>query len=87
MASIEEELVFARQARATIEEKLTERAIEGLREAYRIVGTQPAFSDALRDARLKVELALLLVIIVLEQDQKDQGDIDKAKSAIEGIGA
>jgi hypothetical protein len=83
MASIKEELWFAKQAKAAIEGKLTERATEGLREAHRMAGTQPAFSDALRDARHKVKLALLLVIIGLEQRQKNRGDRDKAKSAIE----
>ena len=82
MASIKEELWFAKQAKAAIE-VLTEPAIEVLREAHRMAGTQPAFSDALRDARHKVKLALLLVIIGLEQRQKNRGDRDKAKSAIE----
>ena len=84
MASIKEELWFAKQAKAAIE-VLTEPAIEVLREAHRIAGTQPAFSDALRDARHRVKRALLLVIIVFEQGQEDQGDIDKAKSAIDTL--
>jgi hypothetical protein len=83
MASIEEELVFARQAKAAIEGKLTEQAIEVLREAYRMVGTQPTVSRSLRDARHKVGLALPLVIMALEQGQKNQGHINNAKSAIE----
>ena len=36
MARIEEELVFAKQAKAAIEGKLTEQAIKVLREATRI---------------------------------------------------
>ena len=83
MASIEEELVFARQTKVTIEGKRTERAIEVLGEAYRIVGTQPTVYIPLRDVRHKVGLALLPVIIGLEQGQKNQGDINNAKSAIE----
>jgi hypothetical protein len=83
MTSINEELVLARQAKAAIEGKLTEQAIEVLREAYRIVATQPAFSRPLRDVRHKVGLALPLVIIALEQGQRNQDQINNAKSAID----
>jgi len=53
--------------------------------AIRTVQTQSGFSseDALINARHKVGLALLPVIIGLEQGQKNQGDINNAKSAIE----
>ena len=83
MASIEEELVLARQAKGAMEGELTREAIEVLREAYRMAGTQPTVSRPLRDVRHKVGLALLPVIIGLEQGQKNQGDINNAKSAIE----
>jgi hypothetical protein len=85
MARIEEELVFAKQAKAAFEGKPTRKAVEVLRKAYRMAATQPAFlgEGPLRDARGNVGVALLLVIIGLEQGQKNRGDINKAKSAID----
>jgi hypothetical protein len=84
MTSIEEELVFARQAKAAIEGKLTEQAIEVLREATRTAMEQVVFSGEgpLRDARNNIGFLLPPVTGAPEGQQK-QDDIDDAKSAIE----
>jgi hypothetical protein len=80
MARIEEELVFAKQAKAAIEGKLTEQAIKVLREATRIAMEQVVFSGEgpLRDARHNVGVGLPPMTGAPNQD-----NIDKAKSAIE----
>jgi len=84
MTSIEEELVFARQAKAAIEGKLTEQAIEVLREATRTAMEQVVFSGEgpLRDARNNIGFLLPPVTGAPEGQQK-QDDIDDAKSAID----
>ena len=84
MARIEEELVFARQAKAAIEGKLTEQAIQLLREATRIAIEQVVFSveGPLRDARNNIGF-LLPPVTGAPEGQQEQDDIDDAKSAIE----
>jgi hypothetical protein len=83
MASIEEELALAKQAKAAIEGTLTNEAVEVFRKSYHMAVTQPAFSseEPLRDARHKVGLALPKITGALGQPSQD--DIDDAKSAIE----
>jgi hypothetical protein len=81
MASLKEELALARLAKAAIEGKLTEQAVEVLRKAYLTAATQPAFSRPLRDARHKVELTLPPVTGALGQPSQDK--INNAKSAID----
>ena len=84
MTSIEEELVFARQAKAAIEGKLTEQAIEVLREATRTAMEQVVFSGEgpLRDARNNIGF-LLPPVTEVPEGQQEQDDIDIAKSAID----
>ena len=57
MAKIEEELVFAKQAKAAIEGELTEEAIKVLRDATRIAIEQVVFSgeEPLKDARNNID--------------------------------
>ena len=83
MVRIEEEIVFAKQAKAAIEGKLTEQAIKVLREATRIAIEQAAFSGEgpLRDARNNIGFLLPPVTEATEGEQ-EQDDIDNAKSAI-----
>jgi len=57
MASLEEELALAKQAKAAIEGELTREAVEVLRKAYLMAAMQPAVSGPLRDARLHVGVA------------------------------
>ena len=76
MASTEEELALAKQAKAAIEGKLTTEAIEVLRKAYRMAAMQPAFAGALRDARHNGGLAVT-------GGQANQEEIDNAKLAID----
>ena len=59
MVGIKEELALAKRAKVAIEGKLTKEAIEVLRKAYRMAGTQAAFSSGgpLRDARHNVGVA------------------------------
>jgi hypothetical protein len=88
MASIEEELAFAKQAKAAIENVRTkprDEVVATLREAIRTVQSQSSFSseDALTEARHKVGLALPLVISGLHGDQPEEEKIDKAKSVID----
>ena len=84
MARIEEELVFAKQAKAAIEGKLTKEAIEVLREATRIAMEQAVFSGEgpLRDARNNIGF-LLPPVTEASEGQQEQDDIDNAKSAID----
>jgi hypothetical protein len=84
MARIEEELVFAKQAKAAIEGKLTEEAIKFLREATRIAVEQLVFSGEgpLPDARNNIGF-LLPPVTEVPEGQPEQDDIDNAKSAIE----
>ena len=79
MASTEEELALAKQAKAAIEGKLTTEAIEVPRKAYRMAAMQPAFASALRDARHNVGLALPPVT----GGQPNQEEIEEVKSAID----
>jgi hypothetical protein len=83
MATLKEELALAKQAKAAIEGKLTNEAVEVFRKAYHMAVTQPALSSegSLTDARHKVALALPKVTGALGQPSQDQ--IDDAKSAIE----
>ena len=83
MARVEEELVFARQAKTAIEGEITEQAIKVLREATRIAIEQVVFSGEgpLRDARNNIGFLLPPVTEALEGEQ-EQADIDNAKSAI-----
>ena len=83
MARIEEELVFAKQAKTAIEGKLTEEAIKVLREATRIAVEQVVFSGEgpLKDARNNIGFLLPPVTEATEGEQ-EQDDIDNAKSAI-----
>jgi hypothetical protein len=88
VASIEEELALAKQAKAAIENVRTkprDEVVVTLREAIRAVQSQSSFSseDAPTETRHKVGLALPLVISGLHGDQPDQDKVDKAKSAIE----
>jgi len=84
MARIEEELVFAKQAKTAIEGKLTEEAIKLLREATRIAIEQVVFSGEgpLRDARNNIGF-LLPPVTEVPEGQQEQDDIDNAKSAID----
>jgi hypothetical protein len=84
MARIEEELVFAKQAKAAIEGKLTGEAIQLLREATRIAIEQVVFSaeGPLRDARNNIGF-LLPPVTEVPEGQQEQDDIDNAKSAID----
>jgi hypothetical protein len=83
MARIEEELVFAKQAKAAIEGKLTGEAIKFLREATRIAIEQLVFSGEgpLQDARNNIGF-LLPPVTEASEGQQEQDDIDNAKSAI-----
>ena len=83
MAKIEEELVFAKQAKAAIEGELTEEAIKVLREATRIPIEQVVFSGEgpLKDARNNIGF-LLPPVTEASEGQQEQDDIDNAKSAI-----
>ena len=86
MATIEEELALAKQAKAVIEAKPRNETIEVLRKANQMAAAQmTTFSSAgpLNDARHKLGLALPPIIRALEQGQPNQDKIDKAKSAIE----
>ena len=86
MATIEEELKLARQAKAVIERKSRTETIEVLRKANQMATAQmTTFSSEgpLNDARHKLGLTLPPVIRALEQGQPSQDKIDKAKSAIE----
>ena len=84
MARIDEELVFAKQAKTAIEGKLTEEAIKLLREATRIAIEQVVFSGEgpLRDARNNIGF-LLPPVTEASEGQQEQDDIDNAKSAID----
>ena len=84
MARIDEELVFAKQAKTAIEGKLTEGAIKVLREATRIASEQLVFSGEgpLRDARNNIGF-LLAPVTERPEGQQEQDDIDNAKSAID----
>jgi hypothetical protein len=81
MAGIKEELALAKRAKVAIEGKLTKEAIEVLRKAYRMAGTQAAFSSGgpLRDARHNVGGALPPVA----GGQPSQAKIAVAKAAID----
>jgi hypothetical protein len=70
-----------KRAKAAIEGELTREAVEVLRKAYRMAGTQAAFSGEgpLRDARHNVGVELPSVT----GGQPHQAEINKAKSAIE----
>jgi hypothetical protein len=84
MAKIEEELAFAKQAKAAIGGRLTDQAIQLLREATRIAIEQVVFSGEgpLRDARNNIGF-LLPPVTEAPEGQPKQDDIDDAKSAIE----
>jgi hypothetical protein len=84
MARIEEELVFAKQAKAAIEGRITEQARKVLREATSIAIEQLVFSGEgpLRDARNNIGL-LLPPVTERPEGQQEQDDIDNAKSAID----
>jgi hypothetical protein len=84
MAKIEEELVFAKQAKAAIEGELTEEAIKVLREATRIAIEQVVFSGEgpLKDARNNIGF-LLPPVTEAPEGQQEQDDIDNAKLAID----
>ena len=84
MAKIEEELVFAKQAKVAIEGKLTEQGIKVLRDATRIAIEQVVFSGEgpLRDARNNIGF-LLPPVTGAPEGQQEQDDIDGAKSAID----
>jgi hypothetical protein len=81
MASLEEELALAKQAKAAIERKLTNEAVEVLRKAYIMAATQPAFhgEGPLRDARHNARVALPPVT----GGQTNREKINKAKRAID----
>jgi hypothetical protein len=86
MATIEEELALAKQAKVVIERKSRTETIEVLRKANQMAAAQmTTFSSAgpLNDARHRLGLALPPVIRALEEDQPSQDKIDKAKDAIE----
>ena len=84
MASFDEELALAKQAKVAIEGKLTEQAIKVLREATRIAIDQVVFSGEgpLRDARNNIGF-LLPPVTEASEGQQEQDDIDNAKSAID----
>jgi hypothetical protein len=84
MAKIEEELVFAKQAKVAIEGKLTEQGIKVLRDATRIAIEQLVFSGEgpLRDAGNNIGF-LLPPVTEASEGQQEQDDIDNAKSAID----
>ena len=86
MATLEEELKLAKQAKVVIERKSrTETTVEVLRKANQMAAAQmTTFSSEgpLNDARHKLGLALP-VIRALEEGQPSQDKIDNAKSAIE----
>jgi len=86
MATLEEELKLAKQAKVVIERKSRTETVEVLRKANQMAAAQmTTFSSEgpLNDARHKLGLALPLVIRALEEGQSSQDKIDKAKSAIE----
>jgi hypothetical protein len=83
MATIEEELNLARQAKAAIEARRSKEMIEILRKATRMATEQIVLSsaDPLNDARHNVGIAV--PPYTAEQRQPTQGEIVKAKNAIE----
>jgi len=85
MATLEEELKLAKQAKVVIERKSRTETVEVLRKANQMAAAQmTTFSSEgpLNDARHKLGLALP-VIRALEEGQPSQDKIDNAKSAIE----
>ena len=86
MATIEEELKVAKQAKAAIEGMLTEETIRVLRTTSRMATEQmTTMSSAgpLNDARYKLGLTLLAVTGALEQGQPSEDELKNAKSAID----
>jgi hypothetical protein len=84
MASLEEELKLARQAKAAIEAGRTMATIDVLRKATRMATTQKTgFSGdgPLNDARDNIGLAL--PSYTAEDRNPTQDEIDKARRAIE----
>src|SRR5262249_35669436 len=82
MATLEEELKLAKQAKVVIERKSRTETVEVLRKANQMAAAQmTTFSSEgpLNDARHKLGLALPLVIRALEEGQSSQDKIDKAK--------
>jgi hypothetical protein len=80
MASIEEELALAKQAKAAIEGELTNEAVEVFRKSYHMAVTQPASEEPLRDARHKVGLALPKVTGALGEPSQDNIDVPNQQS-------
>jgi len=86
MATIEEELALARQAKVVIDRKPRGETIEVLRKASHMATAQmTTFSSAgpLNDARHKLGLALPPVIRALQQGKPNQDKKDRVKSAID----
>jgi hypothetical protein len=84
MASIEEELALARQAKAAIERKPRTETTEVLRKANRMAAAQMttfASEGRLNDARHRLGLVLPPAIKALE-GQASEDKIEKAKTAI-----
>ena len=86
MATIEEELKLAKQAKVVIERKPRTETIEVLHKAIQMATAQmTTMSSAgrLNDARHKLGIVLPPVIKELEQGEPSQDKIDKAKAAID----